>query len=111
MSQIQIFAARALRQVPASLWWVLTLLVGSVFSITLEKELFPHTPSVSVVAQWVFVVCLLVLPSLGVVWLWQIAMHVLHPGWRLLWYMVATGATAIGAGLTILVLVVALLWA
>lgn len=111
MNQLQIFAARALRQVPTSLWWVLTLLVSSVFSITLEKELFPNTPTAAVVAQWLLIGCLVVLPSLSIVWLWQIAMHVVHPGWRLLWYMVATGATAIGAGLTILVLVVALLWA
>ncbi|UOG73988.1 hypothetical protein MTX78_17920 [Hymenobacter tibetensis] len=111
MNQLQIFAARALRQLPTSLWWVLTLLVGSVCSITLEKELFPNTPSASVVAQWVFIGCMLVLPTLGIVWVWQVAMHVVQPGWRLLWYIAATGATAVGAGLTILLLVVTLLFA
>jgi hypothetical protein len=111
MNRLQLFAARALRLLPTSLWWVLTLMTSAIFSITLEKELFPNTPTAAVVAQWILIACIVVLPSLGIVWLWQIALHVVHPGWRLLWCIAATGGTAIGAGLTILLLVVTLVCA
>ncbi len=106
MSQLQLFAARALRQLPTSLWWVLGVLVGAFMSIKLEKELFPNTPAAATVTGWILVACLLALPPLGIVWLWQVAMHVEHPGWRLLWYLVATGATI---GLLLLVVLLLIL--
>lgn len=109
MNQLQFFAARALRALPTSLWWVLTALVGAVFSITLEKELFPHTPAATKVAQWLLGGCVLVLPLLGIVWLWRVAATVGHPGWRFLWYSVALGATGAGVALLLLLLVIVLL--
>ncbi|HEX8425206.1 hypothetical protein [Hymenobacter sp.] len=111
MSQFQTFAARALRQLPTSLWWVLALLVGAFVSIKLEKELFPNTPAAATVAGWISLACLIALPPIGIVWLWQVAMHMQHPGWRLLWYLAAIGATGIGVGLAVLLVVLALIWA
>ena len=89
MSQLQLFAARALRALPTSLWWVLGALAGAVLSISLEKEVFPNTPAATKVAHWIVGLCLVVLPPLGVVWLWRVAAEVGHAGWRLLWYMAA----------------------
>lgn len=106
MSQLQLFAARALRQLPISLWWVLAALVGAFMSIKLEKELFPNTPAAAPVAGWILVACLVALPPIGVVWLWQVATHTAHPGWRLLWYLAATGATM---GLLLLVVLLMIL--
>lgn len=105
MTQLQAFAARALRQLPTSLWWVLTLLIGAFLSIKLEKELFPNTPAAATVASWIATACLVALPPLGIVWLWQVAMHIVHPGWRLMWYLAAMGATGIGVGVAVLLLV------
>lgn len=101
MTRLQNFAAQTLRLVPVALWWVMALLAGVVASIQFEKELWPHTPGAVVVARWVGAVCLFSLPVLGVVWIWRIALHVGHPGWRLLWQLAATGATCLGLGLLI----------
>lgn len=84
--------------------------MSAVLSVTLEKELFPNTPAAVVVARWVFAGCLLALLPLSIVWLWQVAMHMEHPGWRLLWYLAATGATGIGIGLVLLLLFGLLVW-
>ncbi|WP_375435623.1 hypothetical protein [uncultured Hymenobacter sp.] len=110
MNYLQTFAARALRLVPTSLWWMLGALIGAFVSIKLEKELFPNTPAAATVAEWIAMACLVTLPPVGIVWLWQVAMHVEHPGWRLMWYLAAIGATAIGVGLAVLLVIVALLW-
>jgi hypothetical protein len=110
MNQLQLFAARALRALPTSLWWVLAALVGAVFSINLEKELFPHTPAAAKVARWIVGTCMMVLPPLGIVWLWRVAAGVGHAGWRLLWYLLAMGVTGVGIGLVLLALFGLLLW-
>jgi hypothetical protein len=109
MTQLQLFAARALRRLPASLWWVLGLLVGAIFSVRLEKELFPHTPAVVQVAGVLWKLCAAVLPVLGLVWLWRVAWLVEHPGWRLLWYMGAAVASVAAGLLGLLIVVVAVL--
>lgn len=110
MSELQAFAARALRQLPTSLWWVLTLLIGAFMSIKLEKELFPNTPAAATVASWIAMACLVALLPIGIVWLWQVAMHMQHPGWRLLWYLAATGATGIGVILAGVLLFLVVMW-
>ncbi|MBC8083822.1 MAG: hypothetical protein H7Z21_11475 [Hymenobacter sp.] len=110
MTQLQTFAARALRLLPPALWWVLVLLAGAFLSIKLEKELFPYTPAAATVAGWIAMGCLLALPPLGIMWLWRVAAQVAHPGWRLLWYLTAAGATGIGIGLAVLLLFLALVW-
>ncbi|MDF7813400.1 hypothetical protein [Hymenobacter sp. YC55] len=110
MSELQAFAARALRQLPTSLWWVLALLVGAIMSIKLEKELFPHTPGATTVADWIVMLCLVALPPIGIIWLWQVAMHMQHPGWRLLWHLAAIGATAIGIVAAWMLLLWVLMW-
>jgi hypothetical protein len=110
MNQLQLFAARALRALPTSLWWVLGALVGALLSISLENEVFPHTPAAARVAQWIISVCLVVLPPLGVVWLWRVAAEVGHAGWRLLWYIAALGATGLLVGLVLLVLFGLIIW-
>lgn len=109
MSRLLNFAAGTLRLLPTSLWWVLALLAGAVGSITLEKEVFPNTPAAVQVAKGVVLAGLLALPCLGVVWLWRVAGHVQHPGWRLLWRLAASGATGVAVCLGLLLLVVALL--
>lgn len=106
MTQLQLFAARALRQLPVSLWWVLGSLAGAIFSVRLEKELFPHTPAVVQMAGVLWKLCVVVLPVLSVVWLWRVAWLVQHPGWRLLWYMSAAGGTV---GLLLLLVLVGLM--
>ncbi|UOQ65387.1 hypothetical protein [Hymenobacter volaticus] len=110
MSELQAFAARALRQLPTSLWWVLTLLIGAFIGIKLEKELFPNTPAAATVANWIVMACLVALLPIGIVWLWQVAMHMQHPGWRLLWYLAATGATGIGVLLAGILLFLVVMW-
>lgn len=109
MNQLQLFVARILRLVPVSLWWVLALLAGAVLSLNLEKELFPHTPAARVVAQWLLIGSLVILPVVGVQWLWRVAGSIEHAGWRLLWQIVA-GGTSVVAGIASLFLLVLLLW-
>ena len=109
MTQLRAFAFRALRQLPALLWWVLAGLTGAVLSIVFNKEVFPNTPVVLGVAQWVALSCGLALPLLGIGWLWRVARIVHHPGWRLLWYVAAMGATVAGVGLLAVGLLLALL--
>ena len=110
MNSLQLFAARALRQLPVGLWWVLGLLVGAICSIQLEKELFPNTPAAMRVAQVVWKVCAVLIPLLMMLWLWRITLLIEHPGWRLVACIGAGVATVVMAGL-ILVLVVVLLMA
>lgn len=110
MNQLQLFAARALRALPTSLWWVLGALVGALLSISLEKEVFPHTPAVARVAQWIARLFVVVLPPLGVVGLWRVAAGVGHAGWRLLWYMAALGATGLSVGVVLLLLFGLIVW-
>ncbi|WP_022822410.1 hypothetical protein [Hymenobacter norwichensis] len=110
MSQLQLFAARALRALPTSLWWVLGALVGALLSIRLENEVFPHTPAAARLAYWIVRLCVVVLPPLGVVWLWRVAAGVGHAGWRLLWYMAALGATGLSVGMLLLLLFGLIVW-
>ena len=105
MNELQAFAARALRLLPTSLWWVLGLLVGAFFSIKLEKELFPNTPAAVQVARGMAAACAFAVPLLGVWWLWRVAGSLEHSGWRLLWYLAAAGAT----GLLLLLVVLGLM--
>jgi len=109
MTQLQTFAARALRQLPVSLWWVLGLLIGAALSIKLEKELFPHTPAAAQVARWVLVGCAVALPMLSAWSLWRVAAQVEHAGWRLLWYITATGASGFAFLLVLVIVVLSLI--
>lgn len=106
MTQIQFFAARALRQLPAALWWVLGTLLCATLSLTLRKEVLPNTPAAAAVANWVVVGCGLLLPPLGVWWLWHVAALIEHPGWRLLWRAGTTRGTLL---LLLLVVILGLL--
>lgn len=108
MNSLQVFAARALRQLPTGLWWVLGLFAGAIFSIRLEKELFPHTPAVVQVADILWKLCAAMLPVLGLLWLWRLSWLIEHAGWRLLWIIGASAAT-VSAALLVLLLLVLLL--
>ncbi|MBC6696756.1 hypothetical protein [Hymenobacter sp. BT190] len=108
MNSLQLFAARALRQLPVALWWVLGLFVGAICSIQLEKELFPNTPAAVRVAQIIWKLCVVLVPLLTMVWLWRVALLVQHPAWRLMW-AIAAGGAAIATGLLMLLLVFVLL--
>lgn len=109
MTQFQLFAARALRQLPTALWWVVSLFAGAIFSIQLEKELFPNTLAAVRVAHVVWKVCLVLVPFLTMLWLWRITLLIEHPGWRLVWCIGSGVATVVMAGLALMLVMILLL--
>ncbi|QIX60799.1 hypothetical protein FY528_16980 [Hymenobacter lutimineralis] len=107
MSRLPEIANRALRLVPAPLWWVLAALVLAMVSTGLSEELWLHTPAAVPVARMVAKVCLVALPVLGAWWLWRIAGSIAHRGWRWLAYAVVVVSTAMA---TLLALLGCLAW-
>lgn len=102
MSHLPEIANRALRLVPAPLWWVLAALVLAMVSNWLSAELWPHTPAAVPAAWLVAKACLVVLPWLGAWWLWRIAASIAHRGWRWLAYAVVVVSTGLASLLALL---------